>query len=104
MTKVIRLYCCTYGSTKIELAKSETGKWFTRKWGFFSGWGYTSSAWKELGKLIRIKRHSTRWENLNGNEITSHTMNFYFEKHRGAFEYKLKEKVDIDGCKYKLPC
>ncbi len=104
MAKCIRLY--NNGHT--QLAKSETGIWFTRAYEK-SPYGYIWTKWEYLGKLKRITRHITTYENLNGNEITEYHLNFHFSTtepnviYNFSIYFKLKDKRDVTNCKYRLP-
>ena len=103
MTKCIRLY----SDSSSELAKSESGRWFYREYTFnryVSAYGWTK--WIEVGELKSIKRLTTTFENLNGNEITEHRLQLDFQTPSSAtdtYYFKLSNKRDVKHLRYKLP-
>ena len=98
MTKCIRLY--SNGDGRVELAKSETNNWFIRSYEQ-NNYGYAWTKWSPLGLLKSLKRKSFTWENLNGNEITTKSIELIFLK--GYWNVKLSEKVNTKNNRYRLP-
>lgn len=98
MTKCVRLY--RYGDGRIELAESKTNNWFIRSYEL-NNYGYAWTKWESLGKLVSLKRKSTTWENLNGNVITTKSIDLTFSN--GSWSVKLREKIDANNLKYRLP-
>ena len=100
MAKCIRIY----NDSSSELVKSESGNWFYRIYDYNV---YTScycwSKWKELGKLKTVKRSNCVYENLNGNEIHEYRLELEFEKTFNKFYFKLKNKRNCNGIRYRLP-
>lgn len=103
MAKCIRLY----SDSSSELAKSESGKWFYREWAFnryVSAYSWTR--WVEVGELKSVRRNTTTYENLNGNEIIEHKLQLNFQTHGSStdtYYFKLRNKRNVKGLKYRLP-
>lgn len=98
MVKCIKLY--RHNDGRVELAKSESNNWFIRSYEQ-TKYGYAWTKWSSLGFLKSFKRKSLTWENLNGNEITTKSIDLIFLK--GYWNIKLSEKVNTNNLKYRLP-
>jgi hypothetical protein len=96
MCKCVRLY----NNSVFEIAKSENGKWFHRSLEN-NGFGYRWTKWDELRPLTGVERCKTTFENLNGNEITTHCLKFDF----GGITYFIQsgDKRSVNGLRYRLP-
>lgn len=103
MTKCVRLY----SDGLLELAKSDSGKWFYREYSFNNYVKtYNWTKWDEVGELKSIKRLTTTYENLNGNEITEHKLQLDFQLHYSSVDryyFKLSNKRSVKGLRYRLP-
>lgn len=103
MAKCIRLY----SDSSSELAKSESGKWFYREYTFNRYVNaYSWTKWIELGELKAIKRLTTTFENINGNEITEHRLQLDFQMPYSSVDryyFKLSNKRNVKGLRYRLP-
>lgn len=98
MVKCIKLY--RHNDGRVELAKSESNNWFIRSYEQ-TKYGYAWTKWSSLGLLKSFKRKSLTWENLNGNEITTKSIDLIFLK--GYWNIKLSNKININKVKYRLP-
>lgn len=98
MVKCIKLY--RHNDGRVELAKSESNNWFIRSYEQ-TKYGYAWTKWSSLGLLKSFKRKSLTWENLNGNEITTKSIDLIFLK--GYWNIKLSNKININNVKYRLP-
>ena len=97
--KAIRYYLLDNNLT--ELCQAENKNWFYRCRVYSMKYGYNWSKWYNLGKLQNAQRQTINWENLNGNEITTHCVELNFLTDR--FYIKLSNKKCINGLKYRLP-
>lgn len=108
MVKCVRFYSRRYADNScIEIAKSETGNWFTRQWGW-TKYGFSCSSWSEIGNLIKVNRVKLKWENLNGNELKEHLLEFHFKNEERRFNptkvlsFHLQDKSQ-GKLNYRLP-
>lgn len=90
MAKCIRYY--KDDKYFIEYAKSDSGEWFKRTWGFNPFIGVNSwSKWSHCGKAINISHETIKYYDKEGDERISRSIIIKFDNSEIHIPYNNKE-------------
>lgn len=92
-----------YEGIGFQLAKSEVGNWFVRKWINNSPYGSHWSKWVLFGDKVRVQKTAVQYENMNGNEIRENIFRVYNGSGSDCLDLVNGEVVAVRESNFRLP-